>query len=106
MAAQDGRGRRRFGGVPPSRSESRHTTSGRPCRTARERDLASGGVSGTGSERGPYLPATVAEAARRFGDRAAFVDPDGSPLTYAELHRRSDEVAAGMASAGVRERSV
>ncbi|MCU1356366.1 MAG: AMP-dependent synthetase and ligase [Acidimicrobiales bacterium] len=50
----------------------------------------------------PYLPATVAEAARRFGDRSAFVDPDGAVLTYAELHDRSDEVAAGMAVAGVR----
>ena len=49
----------------------------------------------------PYLPATVAEAARRFGDRPAFVDPDGTALTYADLHRRSDEIAAGMARHGV-----
>ncbi|MCB0977043.1 MAG: AMP-binding protein [Acidimicrobiales bacterium] len=49
----------------------------------------------------PFLPATVAEAARRFGDRPAFVDPDGSTLTYAELHRRSEAVAAGLAEAGV-----
>jgi acyl-CoA synthetase (AMP-forming)/AMP-acid ligase II len=49
----------------------------------------------------PYLPATVAEAARRFGDRPAFVDPDGTPLGYADLHRRSDEVAAGLARAGI-----
>jgi acyl-CoA synthetase (AMP-forming)/AMP-acid ligase II len=49
----------------------------------------------------PYLPATVAEAARRFGDRPAFVDPDGSTLTYAELARRSDEVAAGLVRRGV-----
>ncbi|MEZ5182769.1 MAG: AMP-binding protein [Acidimicrobiales bacterium] len=48
-----------------------------------------------------YLPATVARAAARFGDRPAFVDPDGTALTYAELHRRSDEVAAGLRSEGV-----
>src|SRR5687768_8830709 len=48
----------------------------------------------------PVLPATVAWAAARFGDRPALVDPDGSPLSYAELHRRSDEVAAGLARRG------
>ena len=40
-------------------------------------------------------------AADRFGDRPAFVDPDGTPLTYAELDRRSDEVAAGLARRGI-----
>lgn len=49
----------------------------------------------------PFLPATVAEAARRFGDRPAFVDPDGSTLTYSELHRRTEAVAAGLAGTGV-----
>ncbi|QXC63042.1 acyl--CoA ligase [Aquihabitans sp. G128] len=49
----------------------------------------------------PYLPATVAEAARRFGDRPAFVDPDGTVLTYHQLHDRSDEVAAGLARSGI-----
>ena len=53
-----------------------------------------------------YLPATVAWAAARFGDRPAFVDPDGTPLTYAELHRRSDEVAAGLARKGIGEGDV
>lgn len=48
-----------------------------------------------------YLPATVARAADRFGDRPAFVDPDGTALSYAELHRRSEEVAAGLAARGV-----
>jgi acyl-CoA synthetase (AMP-forming)/AMP-acid ligase II len=47
------------------------------------------------------LAATVREAARRFGERAAFVDPDGSRLSYAALHARSDEVAAGMLAAGL-----
>ncbi|MCU1499823.1 MAG: AMP-dependent synthetase and ligase [Acidimicrobiales bacterium] len=49
----------------------------------------------------PHLPAVVAEAARRFGDRPAFVDPDGSPLSYRDLHHRSDQVAAGLSRAGV-----
>ena len=43
----------------------------------------------------------MAGAARRFGDRPALVDPDGSTVSYAELHRRSDEVAAGLARKGV-----
>jgi acyl-CoA synthetase (AMP-forming)/AMP-acid ligase II len=48
-----------------------------------------------------YLPATVARAAARFRDRPAFVDPDGTPLSYEDLHRRSDEVAAGLAERGI-----
>ncbi len=47
------------------------------------------------------LAATVREAARRFGDLTAFVDPDGSRLSYAELDARSDRVAAGLAARGV-----
>jgi acyl-CoA synthetase (AMP-forming)/AMP-acid ligase II len=47
------------------------------------------------------LAATVREAGRRFGPRPAFVDPDGSRLSYATLDERSDAVAAGMAAAGV-----
>jgi len=47
------------------------------------------------------LAATVREAATRFGPRTAFVDPDGSRLSYAELHHRSDEVAAGLLAAGI-----
>lgn len=49
----------------------------------------------------PFLPSTVRDAAARFGDRPAFVDPDGSVLTYEGLHRQSEEVAAGLAAAGV-----
>lgn len=52
------------------------------------------------------LAATVREAARRFGDRTAFVDPDGSRLSYAQLDRRSDEVAAGLLRTGVGEGDV
>ena len=45
----------------------------------------------------PLLAETVAEAARRFGDRAAFQLADGTALSYRELDRASDEVAAGLA---------
>jgi acyl-CoA synthetase (AMP-forming)/AMP-acid ligase II len=47
------------------------------------------------------LAATVREAARRFGDLPALVDPDGTVTSYAELDRRSDLVAAGLAGRGV-----
>jgi acyl-CoA synthetase (AMP-forming)/AMP-acid ligase II len=52
------------------------------------------------------LPAIVRRAARRFGDRPAVVAADGGILTYAELDRASDEVAAGLAARGVRPGSV
>lgn len=54
----------------------------------------------------PILPSVVADAARRFGDRPALVDPDGSSISFVELHRRSDEVAAGLARKGVGPGSV
>ncbi|HET6969222.1 MAG TPA: AMP-binding protein [Ornithinibacter sp.] len=47
------------------------------------------------------LAATLRAAARRFGPRAAFVDPDGTRVSYADLDRRADEVAAGLLHAGV-----
>jgi acyl-CoA synthetase (AMP-forming)/AMP-acid ligase II len=47
------------------------------------------------------LAATVRAAAARYGDRAAFVDPDGSRLTSAALDVRSDALAAGLIAAGV-----
>ena len=47
------------------------------------------------------LAATVREAARRFGDRTAFVDPDGSRLSYEDLDRRSDQVAVGLGAEGI-----
>ncbi|MBB5133221.1 acyl-CoA synthetase (AMP-forming)/AMP-acid ligase II [Thermocatellispora tengchongensis] len=43
----------------------------------------------------------AAEAARRFGARAAF-DTEGFALSFADLDRLSDRVAAGMAHRGVR----
>jgi acyl-CoA synthetase (AMP-forming)/AMP-acid ligase II len=48
------------------------------------------------------LPQTVAEAARRFGDRTAYITPGGWALSYTELDQSSDEAAAGLAARGVR----
>lgn len=44
------------------------------------------------------VAATVREAARRFGDSSAVVAADGWSLSFDELDRRSDEVAAGLAA--------
>src|SRR3954469_17819528 len=52
------------------------------------------------------IPNTVAEAARRFGDRIAYVTELGWSLSYADLDRISDEVAAGLAREGVGEGDV
>ncbi len=43
----------------------------------------------------------VAEAARRYGDRIAYVAESGWSLSYADLHRVSDEVAVGFLAAGL-----
>lgn len=43
----------------------------------------------------------VSEAAQRFGDTAALVDGDGRPVSYRDLHLRSDAVAAGLARRGL-----
>ena len=47
------------------------------------------------------LPSTITEAARRFGDRTAYIAPAGWPLSYTELDRISDEAAAGLVRRGV-----
>lgn len=47
------------------------------------------------------LGEVVDEAAARFGDATAYVAADGWLLSFAELARASDEVAAGLAAAGV-----
>ena len=47
------------------------------------------------------LASIVREAARRFGDLPAFVDPDGSTVSYRDLDRRSDAAAAALAARGV-----
>ncbi len=46
------------------------------------------------------------EAAERFADHTAYVVPDGRTMSYRELDRRADEVAAGLAGHGVREGDV
>jgi len=52
------------------------------------------------------LAATVREAAVRFGPRPAFVDPDGTRVSYADLDTRSNEVAAGLRAEGIGEGDV
>lgn len=52
------------------------------------------------------LPELAASAARRFGERTAYVSADGRRVSYAELDRVSTEVAAGLAHAGLGEGDV
>lgn len=47
------------------------------------------------------LAESIRGAAQRFGDRACFIDASGRPFTYAEVDRRSDEMAAGLVAEGV-----
>ncbi len=47
------------------------------------------------------LDRTVTEAAERWGDRTAYVAPNGWSLSYRELDRLSDEAAVGLARGGV-----
>ena len=47
------------------------------------------------------IPGVVKEAARRFRDQVALVDPDGRPFTYIDLYRASEEAAGGLLKHGV-----
>jgi acyl-CoA synthetase (AMP-forming)/AMP-acid ligase II len=47
------------------------------------------------------LDKVVPEAARRFGDHPALLAADGTPVSYSELDRRSDEVAVGLSRRGI-----
>jgi acyl-CoA synthetase (AMP-forming)/AMP-acid ligase II len=47
------------------------------------------------------LPGTTREAARRFGDATAYVTEGGWSLSFADLDRVSDELAAGLAARGL-----
>jgi acyl-CoA synthetase (AMP-forming)/AMP-acid ligase II len=49
----------------------------------------------------PGLPWTIAQAARRFADRTAYVTPRGWSLSYTDVDRISDEVAVGLGARGV-----
>ncbi len=48
------------------------------------------------------LPATLDDAAARFGDRPCVVAPDGSVTTYRGLARASHRAAAALHARGVR----
>ena len=52
------------------------------------------------------LASCLAEAAARFGPAPALVAENGLSLSYADLHRLSDEVAAGLLGRGVGEGDV
>lgn len=47
------------------------------------------------------LCAYLEESARRFGDRVAVVDPDGSSFTYQELNDRAERVAGFLMARGL-----
>jgi len=47
------------------------------------------------------LPDVISGAAERFGDRPVLVDARGAVLSYGELHRRSDSLAAQWAADGL-----
>ena len=47
------------------------------------------------------LDKVVPEAARRFGDHPALLAANGTPVSYTDLDRRSDEVAVGLERRGV-----
>ena len=100
--------------APPTRDRPHGAaapTAARPCRRSSHYESGSPHVDRVPRRSAPSvgcapvtLAATVREAAARFGPRAAFVDPDGSRLSYADLDRRSDEVAAGLRADGRRAR--
>ena len=48
------------------------------------------------------LSSTAREAARRFGDRVAVVDPDGTTTSYTALDAHADVTAAALQARGVR----
>jgi acyl-CoA synthetase (AMP-forming)/AMP-acid ligase II len=50
---------------------------------------------------GTMLGAIAKEAARRYGDTAVYVTPEGAALSYGDLDRISDAVAAGLVGRGV-----
>lgn len=47
------------------------------------------------------LPEVTTEAARRFGDAPALIAPDGAPLSFTDLDRRSDAAAVALQRRGV-----
>ena len=47
------------------------------------------------------LPRITREASRRFGDATAYVAPAGWAITYTDVDRLSDRVAAGLTARGL-----
>jgi acyl-CoA synthetase (AMP-forming)/AMP-acid ligase II len=47
------------------------------------------------------IPGVVKEAGKRFRDQVALVAPDGYEVTYLDLYRRTEEVAAGFLERGI-----
>ena len=52
------------------------------------------------------LTEAIGRAAADFGDRTAFVAPNGRPLSFAQLEQAADEVAAGLRSRRIGEGSL
>ena len=52
------------------------------------------------------LAQAVRRAARRFGERAAFITPEGGPLSFEQLEQAALQVAAGLRRRGLGEGSV
>ncbi len=48
------------------------------------------------------IPGVVREAAKRFRDQVAFLAPDGYEVTYLDVYRATESVAAGLVRRGVR----
>ncbi|MCK2239876.1 MULTISPECIES: AMP-binding protein [unclassified Crossiella] len=77
---------------------------GRTTVAGRAGEPAQGGEPGAGAEfRVEELATLVAVAARRWPERVAWTfDQTGVELSFAEVHRRSDELAFALAARGVR----
>jgi acyl-CoA synthetase (AMP-forming)/AMP-acid ligase II len=48
------------------------------------------------------IPGVVREAAKRFRDRIAIVDPSGAEISYLDLYKRSEAVAGGFLAQGIK----
>src|SRR4029079_5747904 len=53
-------------------------------------------------DRTRMIPGVVREAVRRFRDEIAIVAPDGTPISYLDLYKRSEAVAGGFLAQGIK----